>query len=85
MKILWVDDEIEMLKPHIIFLTTKGYEVEVATNGYDAIDMIKEQRFDIVFLDEHMPGITGLQTLPLIKEQDASIPWLWLQKVKRRM
>ncbi|MDC1106135.1 PglZ domain-containing protein [Prolixibacteraceae bacterium] len=80
MKILWVDDEIEMLKPHIIFLTTKGYEVEVATNGYDAIDMIKEQRFDIVFLDEHMPGITGLETLPLIKEQDDSIPVVMVTK-----
>lgn len=80
MKILWVDDEIEMLKPHIIFLTSKGYDVDVATNGHDAVDMIKENSFDIVFLDEHMPGITGLQTLPLIKEYDDSLPVVMVTK-----
>ncbi|WP_394655402.1 T9SS response regulator signal transducer PorX [Halosquirtibacter laminarini] len=80
MKILWVDDEIEMLKPHIIFLNTKGYEVEEATNGHDALDLIRDNHYDVVFLDEHMPGITGLQTLPLIKELDSSLPVVMVTK-----
>ena len=53
-KILWVDDEIDLLKPHIIFLENKGYEVYTSTNGSDAIDLVREQSFDIIFLDENM-------------------------------
>ena len=56
-KILWVDDEVELLKPHILFLTSKGYEVETCNNGYDAIDMAQEVAYDLIILDEMMPGI----------------------------
>jgi len=56
-RLLWVDDEIELLKPHILFLKEKGYEVETVNNGSDAIDMVHESDFDLVFLDENMPGI----------------------------
>ena len=55
--ILWVDDEIDLLKPHIIFLKEKGYEVATVNNGHDALDLIKTRAFDIVFLDEQMPGL----------------------------
>jgi Response regulator containing CheY-like receiver, AAA-type ATPase, and DNA-binding domains len=60
-KIMWVDDEIEHLKPHIIFLEQKGYVIDGITNGYDAIDMIKSSHYDAVLLDEMMPGIDGLE------------------------
>ena len=63
MHILWVDDEIDLLKPHILFLESKNYLVSKATNGPDAIDLIDEYNYDIVFLDENMPGLTGIQTL----------------------
>ena len=56
-KILWADDEIDLLKPHILFLQEKGYEVSTANSGDTALDMIKKQNFDIVFLDENMPGL----------------------------
>ena len=56
-KILWVDDEIDLLKPHIIFLQKKGYTVETATNGNDALEMVQKTRYDIIFLDENMPEI----------------------------
>ena len=55
-RILWIDDEIDLLRPHIIFLQEKGYEVATAYNGTDAIEMVKEGHFDIIFLDENMPG-----------------------------
>ena len=61
-RILWADDEIHLLKPYIIYLQEKGYEVIPANSGQDAIDLSKEQRFDIVFLDENMPGLSGLET-----------------------
>jgi DNA-binding response OmpR family regulator len=57
--ILWIDDEIDMLKPHIIFLENKNYKVSTATNGLDALDEIDETRHDVVFLDENMPGLSG--------------------------
>ena len=66
-QILWVDDEIELLKPHIIFLERKEYAVTTCTNGADAINLVDETNFDIVFLDENMPGLTGLETLAEIK------------------
>ena len=61
--ILWADDEIDLLKPHILFLEQKGYEVVTTNNGDEAMDIIRERNFDIVFLDEHMPGMSGIETL----------------------
>jgi CheY-like chemotaxis protein len=79
-KILWADDEIDNLKPQIIFLQQKGYEIVPVTNGYDAIEKCKEENFDIVFLDESMPGITGLETLTKIKAIKASLPIVMITK-----
>lgn len=78
--ILWVDDEIEFLKPHILFLEQKGYKVTTATNGQDAIELFAEERFDIVFLDENMPGISGLETLSELKEHKSNIPVIMITK-----
>ena len=78
-KILWVDDEIELLKPHILFLERKGYSISTANNGEDAIDMIDNQGYDIIFLDENMPGISGLETLSLIYEKH-NIPVVMITK-----
>lgn len=66
--LLWVDDEIELLKAHIIFLEKKGYVVETVTNGYDAIEKCASTTYDLILLDENMPGISGLETLSRIKE-----------------
>lgn len=79
-KILWVDDEIEFLKPHILFLEQKGYQVITATNGQDAIDLFGQENFDIVFLDENMPGISGLETLSELKEHKSTIPVIMITK-----
>ncbi len=79
-KILWVDDEIELLKSHIIFLTEKGYEVETVTNGEDAVNEVKNKNFDLIFLDEMMPGMGGLETLSEIKEIDPHIPVVMVTK-----
>ena len=62
-KILWVDDEVELLKPHVLFLKQKGYEVDTCNNGYDAIDMAAEGAYDLIILDEMMPGMTGERTV----------------------
>src|SRR5690554_1677109 len=78
--ILWVDDEIELLKPHILFLEKKNYVVTTATNGQDAIDLFKENNFDIVFLDENMPGISGLETLSELKEIKSQVPMIMITK-----
>lgn len=67
-KLLWVDDEIDMLRPHIIFLENKGYNVDTATNGIDALDMCRDGNYDLVMLDENMPGLSGLEVLTQIKE-----------------
>ncbi|WP_369049046.1 response regulator [Tenacibaculum sp. UWU-22] len=80
MHILWVDDEIDLLKPHILFLEQKDYQVTTANNGADAIDLVNENNFDIVFLDENMPGITGLETLTTIKQQQANLPVVMITK-----
>ncbi len=79
-KILWVDDEIELLKPHVLFLKSKGYEVETCNNGYDAIDMATESTYDLIILDEMMPGMTGLETLPLIKDVRPATPVIMVTK-----
>ncbi len=80
MQILWVDDEIDLLKPHIIFLEQKNYNVVTCTNGTDAIDLVEETNFDIVFLDENMPGITGLETLAAIKQISPNLPVVMITK-----
>ena len=67
-KILWVDDEIQHLKPHILFLKEKGYEMFKANNGQDAISLAKSNIFDLVLLDQSMPGMDGLQTLVELKK-----------------
>ena len=78
--ILWADDEIELLKPHIMFLEQKGYEVVTANNGSDAIDLVREQHFDIVFLDEQMPGISGIEALEVIKRDYPNLPVVMITK-----
>jgi CheY-like chemotaxis protein len=78
--ILWADDEIDLLKPHIIFLEGKDYQVLTATNGEDAIDLLHENQIDIVFLDENMPGLTGLETLTRMKASHPSIPIIMITK-----
>ena len=79
-RILWADDEIDLLKPHIIFLTQKGYEVDTVNNGSDAIEMAEENNYDVVFLDENMPGLTGLETLSAIKAKRPSVPIIMITK-----
>ncbi|MFO7719325.1 MAG: bifunctional response regulator/alkaline phosphatase family protein [Gillisia sp.] len=79
-KILWADDEIDMLKPHIIFLESKNYKVTTCKSGMEAIEKIEKENFDIVFLDENMPGLTGLETLFEIKEKHADIPIVMITK-----
>lgn len=79
-KILWVDDEIESLQSQKLFLENKGYEVQTFTNGFDAIDYVKENPVDVVLLDETMPGITGLETLAKIKEVNQSLPIVLITK-----
>jgi DNA-binding response OmpR family regulator len=76
-KILWVDDEIDLLKPHILFLNQKNYDVTSCNNGFDAIELFKETNFDIVFLDENMPGMSGLEVLSEIKEIKVKKNTLW--------
>jgi CheY-like chemotaxis protein len=79
-EILWVDDEIDLLKPHILFLENKNYNVTKCTNGADAIDLVEEHNFDIVFLDENMPGISGLETLSEIKQKQNNLPIVMITK-----
>lgn len=78
--ILWADDEIDLLKPYTIFLQGKGYTVTTTTNGQDAIDLCRRQEFDIVFLDENMPGLSGLETLNAIKDLRPTTPIVMITK-----
>jgi len=78
--ILWVDDEIEFLKPHIIFLEQKNYVVTTCQSGTEAINLINESDFDIVLLDENMPGLSGLETLSAIKEIKSTLPIVMITK-----
>ena len=78
--ILWVDDEIDLLKPHILFLEKKNYEVTTCQSGQEAIDEIESHPFDIVFLDENMPGLSGLETLTEIKKLDHTLPVVMITK-----
>ncbi|MFH1004021.1 MAG: bifunctional response regulator/alkaline phosphatase family protein [Bacteroidota bacterium] len=78
--ILWADDEIDLLRPHILFLKEKGYEVKTTKSGDEAIKMIAQENFDIVFLDENMPGLSGIETLNRIKSHDADLPVVMITK-----
>ena len=78
--ILWVDDEISHLKPHIIFLEQKNYKITSCNNGSDALEVFAENNFDIVFLDENMPGLSGLETLFELKKMNESIPVVMITK-----
>lgn len=78
--ILWVDDEIDVLKPHIMFLEQKGYKVDVSNNGSEALDMIKVTPYDIIFLDEQMPGLSGIETLEMLKIDYPNLPVVMITK-----
>lgn len=79
-QILWADDEIDLLKPHILFLKQKGYEVTPANSGSDALDIFQERNFDVIFLDENMPGMSGLETLTQMKTLKPHIPIVMITK-----
>lgn len=79
-KILWADDEIDLLKPHILFLEAKGYNVSTVNNGADAVEKSNENHYDIIFLDENMPGISGLDALAQIKETKPLVPVVMITK-----
>ena len=78
--ILWVDDEIDLLKPHILFLEKKQYTVSTCQSGTEALEIIDDTNFDIVFLDENMPGLTGLETLNELKERRPNLPVVMITK-----
>ena len=79
-RLLWVDDEIDHLRAHLLFLEEKGFTVDTATNGRDAIDMLSGGAYSLVFLDENMPGLSGLETLMRIKEQNPALPVVMVTK-----
>lgn len=78
--ILWADDEIDLLKPHILFLKQKGYEVVTVSNGRDALEQCEKEHFDLIILDENMPGLSGLETLSRIKEISLEVPVIMITK-----
>ena len=78
--ILWADDEIELLRPHIMFLEKKGYEVVTTNNGREAVELVRQSHFDIVFLDEQMPGISGVEALEAIKAEYPNLPVVMITK-----
>lgn len=79
-KILWADDEIDLLKPYVMFLEAKGYEVIPAADGQEALDILDSQSIDIMFLDENMPGLNGLETLTRVKAKVPSLPVIMITK-----
>ncbi len=79
-KILWADDEIDLLRPHIIYLEDKGYALTPVRSGDEALNMLTKSSFDLIFLDENMPGLTGLEVLTIIKEKYSSIPVIMITK-----
>jgi CheY-like chemotaxis protein len=79
-RILWTDDEIDLLKPHILFLEEKGYSVVTATNGSDAVDLVLNRHFDLILLDENMPGLSGIETLNKIRIINSAIPVVMITK-----
>ena len=78
--ILWADDEIDLLKPHIIFLKSRGYDLTTVNNGRDALNLVEERPFDLIILDENMPGLSGLETLQRIKEKSPQTPVIMITK-----
>jgi len=78
--ILWADDEIDLLKPHVMFLESKGYAVDTVNSGNEAVEKVRGKKFDIIFLDENMPGLTGLETLERIKAMIPSVPVVMITK-----
>ena len=78
--ILWADDEIDLLKPHVLFLEDKGYKVFTTNSGDEALEYLEYQTIDIVFLDEQMPGLSGLDTLQQVKEKFPSLPVVMITK-----
>jgi len=79
-KILWVDDEIELLKSHVLFLQSKGFEVDTVTNGRDAVNKISQGNYDLVLVDEMMPGMSGLETIENIKDENSGLPIVMITK-----
>jgi len=78
--ILWADDEIDLLKPHILFLQQRGYDITPINNGTDAVELSESKHFDVVFLDENMPGMSGLEALTLIKNAKPNLPVVMITK-----
>jgi CheY-like chemotaxis protein len=78
--ILWTDDEIEVLKPHIIFLQEKGYDIDTCSNGNDTVDLVRQKSYDLIFLDENMPGVSGIETLRMIRQVRTDIPVVMITK-----
>ena len=79
-KVLWIDDEVENLKPHFLFLNSRGYLTTGATNGQDALDLIETTDFDVILLDENMPGLSGIETLQSIKAKKPQLPVIMITK-----
>ncbi|HET6225124.1 MAG TPA: PglZ domain-containing protein [Bacteroidia bacterium] len=79
-KILWTDDEVDLLKPHILFLNDKGYDVKTAASGDEALELIEKNDFDVVLLDENMPGLSGLETLNRLKSKRTDLPVIMITK-----
>ena len=79
-RLLWVDDEIDMLKAHILFLQKKDYEVDTASNGPDTLDLCRERNYDLILLDENMPGLSGLETLSRLKDIVPTVPVVMVTK-----
>ena len=79
-KILWIDDEVDLLKPHMVFLENKGYTVTPVNNVNEALELIDEQKFDLTLIDENMPGISGLEAIPMIKDKDSSLKIVMVTK-----
>lgn len=77
---LWVDDEIDLLKPYVLFLEEKGYSMKCANNGRDALELSRSEVFDLIFLDEHMPGLSGLETLTLLHASLPEVPVVMITK-----
>ena len=80
LSILWADDEMDLLKPHVLFLREKGFDVTTTTNGHDALELFAARPFEIVFLDENMPGLSGLETLVRLKNINSNVPVVMITK-----
>lgn len=79
-KILWIDDEVDLLRPHIVFLENKGYQVTPINNVNEALEILDTERFQLVLLDENMPGISGLEAIPMLKQKDSAMKIVMVTK-----